>query len=93
MEGLGSSAWGGLFALDSVAANSATAINSRVHLVVGGFHLAAAADPDIEKAVTALRDRFRVEYVAPGTVPENQPSHRSSKLSAIATFTLAWAQR
>jgi 7,8-dihydropterin-6-yl-methyl-4-(beta-D-ribofuranosyl)aminobenzene 5'-phosphate synthase len=45
---------------------SATAINPRVHLVVGGLHLVAATDPDIEKAVTALHDRFRVEYVAPG---------------------------
>jgi 7,8-dihydropterin-6-yl-methyl-4-(beta-D-ribofuranosyl)aminobenzene 5'-phosphate synthase len=45
---------------------AATAINPRVHLVVGGLHLVTATDPDIDKAVTALHDRFRVDYVAPG---------------------------
>jgi 7,8-dihydropterin-6-yl-methyl-4-(beta-D-ribofuranosyl)aminobenzene 5'-phosphate synthase len=45
---------------------SATAINSRVHFVAGGFHLVVAPDPDIDRTVTALHDRFRVEYVAPG---------------------------
>src|SRR6266705_2760078 len=32
----------------------------------GGLHLVVASDSDIEKIVTALRDRFKVEYVAPG---------------------------
>ena len=45
---------------------SATAINPRIHLITGGFHLVVAPDPDIEKIVTALHDRFKVEYVAPG---------------------------
>jgi 7,8-dihydropterin-6-yl-methyl-4-(beta-D-ribofuranosyl)aminobenzene 5'-phosphate synthase len=45
---------------------SASAINPRIHLVVGGFHLVVASDPDIEKIVTALHDRFKVEYIAPG---------------------------
>jgi 7,8-dihydropterin-6-yl-methyl-4-(beta-D-ribofuranosyl)aminobenzene 5'-phosphate synthase len=45
---------------------SASAINPCIHLVVGGFHLVVASDPDIEKIVTALHDRFKVEYVAPG---------------------------
>jgi 7,8-dihydropterin-6-yl-methyl-4-(beta-D-ribofuranosyl)aminobenzene 5'-phosphate synthase len=45
---------------------SASAINPRIHLVVGGFHLVVASDPDIEKIVTALHDRFKVEYLAPG---------------------------
>jgi 7,8-dihydropterin-6-yl-methyl-4-(beta-D-ribofuranosyl)aminobenzene 5'-phosphate synthase len=42
------------------------AINPRIHLIVGGFHLVVASDSDIEKIVTALRDRLKVEYVAPG---------------------------
>jgi 7,8-dihydropterin-6-yl-methyl-4-(beta-D-ribofuranosyl)aminobenzene 5'-phosphate synthase len=42
------------------------AINPRIHLIVGGFHLVVASDSDIEEIVTALRDRFKVEYVAPG---------------------------
>ena len=45
---------------------SAAAINPRVHVIAGGFHLVAAPDPEIEKIITALHDRFRVEYVAPG---------------------------
>jgi len=45
---------------------SATAINPRIHLITGGFHLVVAPDPDIEKIVAALHDRFKVEYVAPG---------------------------
>jgi 7,8-dihydropterin-6-yl-methyl-4-(beta-D-ribofuranosyl)aminobenzene 5'-phosphate synthase len=45
---------------------SASAINSRIHFVVGGFHLVVSKDPDIEKIVTALHDTFHVQYVAPG---------------------------
>ena len=45
---------------------SATAINPHVHFIAGGFHLVVAPDPDIEKTVTALHDRYRVEYLAPG---------------------------
>ena len=45
---------------------SATAINPRIHFIAGGFHLVVAPDPDIERTVTALHDRFGVEYVAPG---------------------------
>lgn len=45
---------------------AATAINPRVHLVVGGLHLVVANDQDVEKAVIALHDTYRVEYVAPG---------------------------
>ena len=45
---------------------TATAINSRVHLIAGGFHLVVAKDPDIEKIVASLRDTYKVEYVAPG---------------------------
>ncbi len=45
---------------------AASTINPRIHLVTGGFHLLVASDSDIEAIVTALRDRFKVEYVAPG---------------------------
>ena len=45
---------------------TATAINPRIHFVVGGFHLVVSNDADIEKIVTALRDRFKVAYIAPG---------------------------
>jgi 7,8-dihydropterin-6-yl-methyl-4-(beta-D-ribofuranosyl)aminobenzene 5'-phosphate synthase len=45
---------------------AATAINPRVHLVVGGLHLVVANDQDVQKAVAALHDTLKVEYVAPG---------------------------
>ena len=45
---------------------SATAINPHIHLIAGGFHLVTASDADINQIVTALHDRFRVEFVAPG---------------------------
>jgi 7,8-dihydropterin-6-yl-methyl-4-(beta-D-ribofuranosyl)aminobenzene 5'-phosphate synthase len=45
---------------------AASTISPRIHLIVGGFHLVVASDSDIENIVTALRDRFKVEYVAPG---------------------------
>jgi 7,8-dihydropterin-6-yl-methyl-4-(beta-D-ribofuranosyl)aminobenzene 5'-phosphate synthase len=45
---------------------AASTINPRIHLIAGGLHLVVASDPDIEKIVTALRDTFNVQYVAPG---------------------------
>src|SRR5437773_3212394 len=45
---------------------AATAINPRIHLIAGGFHLVVSPDPDIEKIVSSLHDKFKVAYVAPG---------------------------
>lgn len=45
---------------------AATAINPKIHLVVGGFHLVVATDDAIAKVVTALNDKFKVENIAPG---------------------------
>jgi 7,8-dihydropterin-6-yl-methyl-4-(beta-D-ribofuranosyl)aminobenzene 5'-phosphate synthase len=45
---------------------TATAINPRVHFIAGGFHLVVSKDPDIEKIVTSLREKYNVAYVAPG---------------------------
>jgi 7,8-dihydropterin-6-yl-methyl-4-(beta-D-ribofuranosyl)aminobenzene 5'-phosphate synthase len=45
---------------------AASAINPRIHLIAGGFHLVVSSDADIEKIVTALHDTFKVRYVAPG---------------------------
>jgi 7,8-dihydropterin-6-yl-methyl-4-(beta-D-ribofuranosyl)aminobenzene 5'-phosphate synthase len=46
--------------------DAASLINPRIHLIVGGFHLVTASDPDIAKIVVALHDSFKVESVAPG---------------------------
>src|SRR5205807_7745559 len=45
---------------------AAAAINPRIHLIAGGFHLVIASDEVIAKAVSALKDTFKVENVAPG---------------------------
>jgi 7,8-dihydropterin-6-yl-methyl-4-(beta-D-ribofuranosyl)aminobenzene 5'-phosphate synthase len=45
---------------------AATAIQPKIQLVVGGFHLVVAKDPDIEAIITTLRDTYKVAYVAPG---------------------------
>jgi 7,8-dihydropterin-6-yl-methyl-4-(beta-D-ribofuranosyl)aminobenzene 5'-phosphate synthase len=47
-------------------AELASAINPHLHFVVGGFHLVAAPDPEVERIATALHDRFKVDYIAPG---------------------------
>jgi 7,8-dihydropterin-6-yl-methyl-4-(beta-D-ribofuranosyl)aminobenzene 5'-phosphate synthase len=45
---------------------AATAINPRIRIIAGGFHLVVAPDDVIEKVVTALNERFKVENIAPG---------------------------
>jgi len=45
---------------------SASSINKHIHIIVGGFHLVVAKDPEIEKVVTGLRDTWKLDYVAPG---------------------------
>jgi 7,8-dihydropterin-6-yl-methyl-4-(beta-D-ribofuranosyl)aminobenzene 5'-phosphate synthase len=45
---------------------AAAAINPKIHLITGGFHLVVAPDDVIAKAVAALKDVFKVENVAPG---------------------------
>jgi 7,8-dihydropterin-6-yl-methyl-4-(beta-D-ribofuranosyl)aminobenzene 5'-phosphate synthase len=42
------------------------AINPKIHLVTGGFHLVVASDDVIARIVTSLKDKFKVENVAPG---------------------------
>jgi 7,8-dihydropterin-6-yl-methyl-4-(beta-D-ribofuranosyl)aminobenzene 5'-phosphate synthase len=45
---------------------AAAKINPRINLIAGGFHLVVAKDDEIDKIAEALRDRFKVGYVAPG---------------------------
>ena len=51
--------------IDKIVATAA-AINPRIHLVAGGFHLVVSSDQEIEKIVATLGDSFRVAFVAPG---------------------------
>src|SRR6266581_4979707 len=45
---------------------AAAAINPKIHIIAGGFHLVVAPDDVVAKAVTALKDTFKVESIAPG---------------------------
>lgn len=45
---------------------AARAIDPHIHLIAGGFHLAAAPDPVIAQVVTLLHDTAKVDYIAPG---------------------------
>ena len=45
---------------------AAAKINPKIHLVAGGFHLVTAPDETINNVAIALRDKWRVEYIAPG---------------------------
>jgi 7,8-dihydropterin-6-yl-methyl-4-(beta-D-ribofuranosyl)aminobenzene 5'-phosphate synthase len=44
---------------------AAAAINPRIRLVVGGFHLVVATDEVIARAVADVEDNFKVESIAP----------------------------
>jgi 7,8-dihydropterin-6-yl-methyl-4-(beta-D-ribofuranosyl)aminobenzene 5'-phosphate synthase len=45
---------------------AAAAINPKIHLIAGGFHLVAAPDDVIARITTSLKDKFKAENVAPG---------------------------
>ena len=45
---------------------AAAAINPKIRLIAGGFHLVAAPDEVIARAVAMLKDTFKVESIAPG---------------------------
>jgi len=45
---------------------AAAAINPRIRLIAGGFHLVTAPDEVVTRVTTALKDRFKVESIAPG---------------------------
>jgi 7,8-dihydropterin-6-yl-methyl-4-(beta-D-ribofuranosyl)aminobenzene 5'-phosphate synthase len=51
--------------IETIVAEAAK-INPHIHFVAGGFHLIAAQDTAIEKAVTSLHDTYSVDYIAPG---------------------------
>jgi 7,8-dihydropterin-6-yl-methyl-4-(beta-D-ribofuranosyl)aminobenzene 5'-phosphate synthase len=45
---------------------TAAAIEPRVRIVFGGFHMPAAPDAEIARVAASLHDRLRVEHLAPG---------------------------
>jgi len=51
--------------IEAIVAEAA-AINPRIRVIAGGFHLVSAADSVIERVVAALHDTYKVERIAPG---------------------------
>lgn len=51
--------------IEAIVAEAAK-INKKIHLIAGGFHLVVAADNDIAKIATSLRETWNVERIAPG---------------------------
>ena len=51
--------------IEAIVAEAA-AINPRIRMVAGGFHLVAAQDSVIDTVVAVLHDTFKVERIAPG---------------------------
>lgn len=45
---------------------AASAIDTHVHLIVGGMHLVTTVDQEIQRISQALRNVWKVDYVAPG---------------------------
>lgn len=45
---------------------AAAKINPHIHFLAGGLHLVVAPDDVIAKAVAALHDTYKVDYIAPG---------------------------
>lgn len=42
------------------------AYGDHVHEILGGLHLVATADPEIERIASSLRDHWRLDLIAPG---------------------------
>ena len=44
----------------------AARINTHIHFIAGGLHLVVAPDSAIGKVVTSLKDKWKVDWIAPG---------------------------
>jgi len=44
----------------------ATAIESHVHILLGGLHQIQQPDPEVERIATVLHDQYKLDLVAPG---------------------------
>jgi 7,8-dihydropterin-6-yl-methyl-4-(beta-D-ribofuranosyl)aminobenzene 5'-phosphate synthase len=45
---------------------AATKIDPHIRVVFGGLHLVGAPDPDIQRFSAALRDKWKLDYIAIG---------------------------
>ncbi len=51
--------------IEKIVEAARAAINKPIHLVLGGTHLLSAKDDEIVRIATALRDEWKVEFIAP----------------------------
>jgi 7,8-dihydropterin-6-yl-methyl-4-(beta-D-ribofuranosyl)aminobenzene 5'-phosphate synthase len=45
---------------------AAAAIEPKIHMIAGGFHLVVAPDDTVARVVTSLKDKYKIEKIAPG---------------------------
>jgi len=46
--------------------SAASAVNSHVHMLLGGLHLVKTPDGEIERLASALHDKWKIDRIAPG---------------------------
>jgi 7,8-dihydropterin-6-yl-methyl-4-(beta-D-ribofuranosyl)aminobenzene 5'-phosphate synthase len=46
--------------------SAASAVNSHVHMLLGGLHLVNTPDAEIERLASALHDKWKIDRIAPG---------------------------
>ena len=46
--------------------HEATAIDSHVHILLGGLHQIQTPDPEVQRIATVLHDQYKLDLVAPG---------------------------
>ena len=46
--------------------SAASAVNSHIYMLLGGLHLVKTPDAEIERLASALRDKWKIEHIAPG---------------------------
>ncbi len=45
---------------------AATAVDKHIHLIFGGLHLVTTPEQEVERIATALREKWKVDLIAPG---------------------------
>lgn len=51
--------------IENIVEAAKSAINKPIHLVIGGLHLLPAKDEETQRIATSLRDRWKVDWIAP----------------------------
>jgi 7,8-dihydropterin-6-yl-methyl-4-(beta-D-ribofuranosyl)aminobenzene 5'-phosphate synthase len=73
--------------IESILAASRT-IQDRVYCIFGGLHLVLTKEPEIRRIANALREEWRVEYIAPGHCT-GEPAFRALSEAFAGKYTFA----